>query len=512
MSPTPQAAIVQDPADLLLGKGSEWQSFSLKYANRHGLIAGATGTGKTISLQVLAEQFCRAGIPVFVTDVKGDLAGISQPGKSSSKLDERVQALGLPPIAFRGYPSVFWDVFGDQGHPMRTSISEMGPFLLARLLELSEAQEGALNIVFRVADEEGLLLIDCKDLRALLNHISEHAWEVSQSHGLVTKQTIAAIQRKLLVLEEQGATQFFGEPAFQVNDFFKTAPTGEGFVHILAASKLMLSPRIYATFLLWLLSELFEQLPEIGDSDKPRLVFFFDEAHLLFEDAPKILLEKIEQVVRLIRSKGVGVYFITQNPQDIPEDILGQLGNRIQHALRAFTPKDQKAIRDAAETFRANPAFKVEDAITELAVGEALVSTLQDKGVPSMVERTLIMPPSSRIGTITDAEREQILSASPFAANYSQGFDRESAYELLARRAQQKTAAQSSSGLPSSRAEPWGNKEPKPAPDPRETKPRANNRQSTGEALVKSVVRSVGSQVGREVGRALLRGILGSLK
>lgn len=513
MSPTPQTAAAENPAELLIGKSTDWQGMPLKYANRHGLIAGATGTGKTVTLQTLAEQFCRAGVPVFLADIKGDLAGISQPGSASPRIDERIQALGLPSVAFRGCPSVFWDVFGEQGHPMRTTVSEMGPFLLSRLLELSEAQEGALSIVFRVADEEGLLLIDCKDLRALLNHIAEHTEEVSQSHGLVTKQTIAAIQRKLMMLEEQGGTQFFGEPAFAVNDFFRPAPGGEGFVHVLAANKLMLSPRIYATFLLWLLSELFEQLPEVGDVEKPRLVFFFDEAHLLFEDAPKILLEKIEQVVRLIRSKGVGVYFITQNPQDIPEDVLGQLGNRIQHALRAFTPKDQKAIRAAAETFRANPAFKVEEAITELAVGEALVSTLQEKGIPGMVERTLIMPPSSRIGTISDAERQQIIKTSPFAANYGQAFDRESAYELLAKRTQQKTAAPAPSGLPSSRrADPWGEAPQKPAPAPREAKPRTSNRQSTGEALVKSVVRSVGSQVGREVGRALLRGILGSLK
>lgn len=503
----PATSFSDNGTDLLLGRSENWQSLALGYANRHGLIAGATGTGKTITLQVLAEGFSRSGVPVFMADVKGDLSGIAAAGTLSPKLEERLSILGISGFTFYAAPTVFWDVFGEEGHPMRTTISEMGPLLLSRLLELSEAQEGALSIIFRVADEEGLLLIDCKDLRALLNYVSEHAEAVSIKHGLVTKQTLAAIQRKLLTLEEQGATQFFGEPAFQINDFLRPGPGGQGMVHILAARKLMSSPRIYATYLLWMLSELFEQLPEVGDQQKPKLVFFFDEAHLLFEDAPKALTDKLEQVVRLIRSKGVGVYFITQNPQDVPEDVLGQLGNRVQHALRAFTPKDQKAIKAAAETFRDNPTFKVEEAITELAVGEALVSTLQEKGVPGMVERTLIVPPHSRIGPLTPQERSDVLRMSPFAIEYQQAIDRESAYELLAARAKKKTSGEKlkSTGSPPA---PWGQRDEAP----KTKKPRASTRQSTGEALVKSVVRSVGSQVGREIGRALLRGVLGSLK
>ena len=399
--------MTKDPTLFLGGGGQEYakpQTLALKYGNRHGLIAGATGTGKTVTLQILAEGFSNAGVPVFLADVKGDLSGLAQAGspehKLHPKLVERAMTIGLTDYDYRDFPVVFWDMFGLQGHPIRTTIIEMGPLLLARLLELNETQEGVLNIVFRVAEEEGLALLDLKDLRAMLVEVGERAKELSLTYGNVSTASIGAIQRRLLVMENQGADEFFGEPALELSDMIATTAGGKGRINVLAADKLMQSPRLYATFLLWLLSELFEELPEVGDPDKPKFVFFFDEAHLLFDDAPKALINKVEQVARLIRSKGVGVYFITQNPADVPDDILGQLGNRVQHALRAYTPRDRKALKAAAETFRPNPDFKTEKAILEVGVGEALVSTLEKKGVPSMVQRTLIRPPSSRLGPL----------------------------------------------------------------------------------------------------------------
>ena len=407
------------------------QELRLKYVNRHGLIAGATGTGKTVTLQILAEGFSKAGVPVFLSDVKGDLSGLAQAGspqhKLHEKLIERAETIGLSDYDYEAFPVVFWDMFGQQGHPVRTTVIEMGPLLLSRLLQLNDTQEGVLNIVFRVAAEEGLALLDLKDLRAMLINIGERSKELSMAYGNVSTASVGAIQRRLLVLENQGADQFFGEPALELSDMIATTPGGQGRINILAADKLMQSPRLYATFLLWLLSELFEQLPEVGDPDKPKFVFFFDEAHLLFDDAPKALVDKVEQVARLIRSKGVGVYFVSQNPQDIPDDILGQLGNRVQHALRAFTPKDRKALKAAAETFRENPAFKTDKAILEVGVGEALVSTLEKKGVPSMVERTLIRPPSSQLGPIAEGQRRDVIAASPVAGKYDKAVDRESA-------------------------------------------------------------------------------------
>ena len=398
---------------ILIGKGDTPQFLDLGLANRHGLIAGATGTGKTVSAQVLAEGFSAQGVPVFMADVKGDMSGIAQPGTPNPKLDERARAVGIAGYQQRGFPTVFWDLFGEQGHRVRATVSEMGPVLLARLLGVNETQEGVLAVAFEVADDQGLLLLDLKDLRALMNFVGEHANELSIQYGRVSTSSVGAIQRKLLMLEQQGGDHFFGEPAFDIQELMRTDLSGQGIINVLAADRLMSEPRLYATFLLWLLSELFEELPEVGDPPQPRLVFFFDEAHLLFEEAPKALLDKVEQVVRLIRSKGVGVYFCTQNPLDIPDDVLGQLGNRLQHALRAFTPRDQRAVRAAAETFRANPKLDVSEAITQLGVGEALVSTLHDKGVPSIVERTLICPPSSRIGPATAEERQTVMSRSP---------------------------------------------------------------------------------------------------
>ena len=427
------------------GGGPEYgaaQSLQLKYGNRHGLIAGATGTGKTVTLQILAEGFSDAGVPVFLSDVKGDLSGLAQAGspqhKLHEKLIERAETIGFSDYDYRDFPVVFWDMFGQQGHPVRTTIIEMGPLLLSRLLQLNDTQEGVLNIVFRVAEEEGLALLDLKDLRAMLVDIGQRAKELSLKYGNVSSASIGAIQRRLLVLENQGADDFFGEPALELADMIATTPGGQGQINILAADKLMQSPRLYATFLLWLLSELFEQLPEVGDPDKPKFVFFFDEAHLLFDDAPKALIDKVEQVARLIRSKGVGVYFISQNPADIPDDILGQLGNRVQHALRAYTPKDRKALKAAAETFRPNPDFKTDRAILEVGVGEALVSTLEKKGVPSIVQRTLIRPPCSRLGPCDAMVRAQAMTNSPVAGLYDTTADRESAYEILAARAARK--------------------------------------------------------------------------
>ncbi|HYQ73205.1 MAG TPA: helicase HerA-like domain-containing protein, partial [Gammaproteobacteria bacterium] len=400
--------MTEDPG-IFVGRGAQPVYLDPRLANRHGLIAGATGTGKTVSLQILAEDFSRRGVPVFLADVKGDLSGISQPGEEHPRLRERAGQIGLEDYAFEGFPAVYWDLFGRQGHRVRATVSEMGPLLLARLLSLNETQEGVLYAVFRIADDQGLLLLDLKDLRALLAFAGENARELTLEYGNIPRASVGAIQRRLLVLEQEGAGEFLGEPALDLFDFMRTGANGYGNINILAADTLMRYPKLYATFLLWLLSELFEELPEVGDPDKPRLVFFFDEAHLLFDDAPKALVDKVEQVVRLIRSKGVGVYFVTQNPLDIPDAILGQLGNRIQHALRAFTPRDQKAVRAAAETFRANPAFDAAGAIKELGVGEALVSMLGAKGTPGIVERTLIRPPSSRLGPATAAERQAMI-------------------------------------------------------------------------------------------------------
>src|SRR5687768_7221994 len=403
----------------------------LKFGNRHGLITGATGTGKTVSLQVLAEGFSNAGVPVFAADIKGDLSGIAAPGNGKQALVDRAREIGIDYTPDR-FPVVFWDLFGEQGHPIRATVSEMGPLLLARLFELNDVQEGILNIAVRVADDHSWPMIDLKDLRALLTYCAESEPEIDAKYGNVAKNSIGAIQRQLLMLENQGAQAFFGEPALDIRDFMRTDRDGRGVVNILAADKLMAKPRLYASFLLWMLSELFEELPEVGDLDKPKLVFFFDEAHLLFNDAPRPLLEAVEQVVRLIRSKGVGVYFVTQNPLDVPQTVLAQLGNRVQHALRAFTPRDQKAVKAAAGTFRQNPAFSSEKAITELGVGEALVSTLEGNGTPSMVERTLIAPPSGRVGPLSDDERKQVMKASALKGKYDQTLNSESAYEMLA--------------------------------------------------------------------------------
>ncbi|KIC42757.1 ATP-binding protein [Ruegeria sp. ANG-R] len=428
---------------IFIGGGGEdysvAQGLSLKYANRHGLIAGATGTGKTVTLQILAEGFSQAGVPVFLADVKGDLSGLAMPGSEAHKLHqaftERAAKIGFDAFSYAACPVTFWDLFGDQGHPVRTTVTEMGPLLLSRLMELSEAQEGILNIAFRVADEEGMPLLDLKDLQALLVWIGENRAQLSLRYGNVSTSSIGAIQRRLLVLENQGGTNLFGEPALDLVDLMRTDANGQGVVNILASDKLMGSPRLYATFLLWLLSELFEELPEVGDPEKPKLVFFFDEAHLLFDDAPKVLVDKVEQVARLIRSKGVGVYFITQNPADIPEDILGQLGNRVQHALRAFTARDRKNLRLAAETYRENPAFETETAIREVGVGEAVTSMLQKKGMPGIVERTLIRPPGSQLGPITKSERQAVIAASPMDTKYGTRIDRKSAFEILQARA-----------------------------------------------------------------------------
>ncbi|WEX07764.1 helicase HerA-like C-terminal domain-containing protein [Chelativorans sp. AA-79] len=486
----------------------------LKYANRHGLVTGATGTGKTVTLQILAQGFSDAGVPVFCADVKGDLSGIAMPGEGKDFLLKRAADVKLDPYTFEACPVIFWDIFGEKGHPIRATISEMGPLLLSRLMNLTEAQEGVINIAFRIADEEGLLLLDLKDLQALLSNVAERADEISAKYGNVSKQSVGAIQRSLLILEQQGGEHFFGEPALRIADLMRTTRDGRGLVSVLAADKLMMNPRLYATFLLWLLSELFEELPEVGDPDKPKLVFFFDEAHLLFDEAPKALVDRVEQVVRLIRSKGVGVYFVTQNPLDVPETVLAQLGNRIQHALRAYTPREQKAVKTAADTFRPNPDFDCFAAITQLGVGEALVSTLEAKGIPSVVQRTLIRPPSSRLGPITDAERQSLVQGSPVAGQYDKTIDRESAFELLQKRADAKAAE-------SNAAE----KEPEPAQqqgggwtlpdfgggnrtsDRRTSSRRSYQRQTVTEAAIKSVVRSVGTTLGRE----LIRGILGSL-
>lgn len=489
---------------IFLGTSDRPEYLQLKYANRHGLITGATGTGKTVTLQVLAEGFSAAGVPVFAADIKGDLSGISRMGQAQDWQAKRAQDIGFTDYRDDVFPTIFWDLFGRQGHPVRATISEMGPVLLSRILDLNDTQEGVLNIAFRVADEEGLLLLDLKDLRALLVDIQERSKEISARYGNVATATVGAIQRALLVLEQQGADHFFGERALEIADLMRTDTDGRGFVSILAADQLMQSPRLYATFLLWLLSELFEELPEQGDADKPRLVFFFDEAHLLFDGAPKALIDKVEQVVKLIRSKGVGVYFVTQNPVDIPEAVLAQLANRVQHALRAYTPREQKAVRVAAETFRPNPAFSTEEAITALGIGEALVSVLEDKGVPSMVGRTFIRPPSAQVGPINPAERDASLASSPVGGLYDTVTDRESAYEILQRRAEERQRADQRLEY-EAEAERAAREREKAE---RAAAPRRSTRQTPTEAAVNSFARSVANTLGREI----MRGILGGLR
>jgi DNA helicase HerA-like ATPase len=479
--------------DPILAAKGEHELFILpSMANRHGLISGATGTGKTVTLQVLAENFSRIGVPVFMADVKGDLSGLSRPGSENPRISERISSIGLSNFVYGESPVIFWDVFGAQGHPVRTTISEMGPLLLSRLLGLNDTQAGVLTLVFEIADDDRLLLLDLKDLRSMLRYVGDNSSSFTTGYGNISQASIGAIQRNLIALENEGGDVFFGEPALDLNDFFRTDPDGRGVINILAAEGLIRSPAIYATFLLWLLSELFEQLPEAGDPEKPRLVFFFDEAHLLFDNAPKALVDKVEQVARLIRSKGVGVYFVTQSPLDIPDVILGQLGNKVQHALRAYTPRDQKAVKAAAETFRANPALDTEKILTELGVGEALISFLDKDGRPNIVERALVRPPFSRIGPVNPEERAAVIGSSPLRGRYEEVTDRESAYEMLKGRAERAPAAT------------------KPA-----TKSPPRRRSDTVmEAMAKSAARSFGRQMataGRQATTEIIRGVLGSL-
>lgn len=501
-----------------------------KFANRHGLIAGATGTGKTVTLKVLAESFSRLGVPVFLADAKGDVSSLAQAGASNPKFDERIKSLGIDSIPFAASPVVFWDLFAEQGHPIRTTITEIGPLLLARMLNLNDTQEGVLSAVFRIADDQGMLLIDFKDLKAMIGYVSEHAAEFKAEYGNLSPASLGAIQRNLLALADQGGDQFFGEPSLNILDFIQTDSNGHGYINILAADKLMNTPKLYATFLLWMLSELFEQLPEVGDMDKPKLVFFFDEAHLLFDNASAALQEKIEQVVRLIRSKGVGIYFVTQNPLDLPESVLGQLGNRVQHALRAFTPKDQKAVKTAADTFRANPEFKVEQAITELAVGEALISCLDEQGTPQVVERAWVMPPYSSFSPISPEQRQTLISQSIVAGIYEKSLDRESAFELLQNKVverqqqavqieQEKQQAKEQEALAKQQAkeqealakqqareqERIAKEKQKEAE--REAKQREKLIQDTVGTFAKSAARSLGGSTGQKI----VRGLLGSL-
>ncbi|MDT3686143.1 MAG: DUF853 family protein [Pseudorhodoplanes sp.] len=535
----PAAALateIDPPGQIFVGKSDKPELLTLKLANRHGLVTGATGTGKTVTLQVLAEGFSRAGVPVFAADIKGDLSGVAALGEAKDFLVERAANMGLK-FQPDEYPVIFWDLFGEQGHPIRTTVSEMGPLLLARLLNLNDVQEGALNIAFRIADDQGLALLDFKDLRTILDAVApfgtkreadegtgnpqlDEIKRAVASYGNVTKQTIGTIQRALLVLENQGGEKFFGEPALELKDFMKTDREGRGYINILAADKLMANPRLYSTFLLWLLSELFEELPEVGDPDKPRLVFFFDEAHLLFDEAPKALLDKIEQVVRLIRSKGVGVYFVTQNPLDVPDKVLAQLGNRVQHALRAFTPRDQKAVQTAADTFRPNPKLKTGQVIMELGKGEALVSFLEAKGTPSIVERCMIRPPSARMGPITPAERSGIMAKSPVKGKYDTTIDSESAYEKLGKRVSREAAPAEAAQEESGGVGDWlggifG------------TNKKRGERLTTGQHVARSVARtvttaviggvaaSIGKQIGgrhgASIGRSIVRGTLGGI-
>ncbi|KQT45227.1 ATP-binding protein [Aureimonas sp. Leaf454] len=541
----------------------EGEYLDLKLANRHGLVTGATGTGKTVTLQILAEGFSEAGVPVFCADIKGDLSGIAARGEDKDFLVARAREIGLDPYYHDLYPVMFWDIFGEKGHPVRATIAEMGPLLLSRLMGLSEAQEGVLNIAFKIADEEGMLLLDLKDLQAMLAHVGENAEEIGRLYGNVAKQTVGSIQRALLVLEGQGAAEFFGEPALKIADLMRTDRDGRGYVNVLAADRLMMNPRLYSTFLLWLMSELFEELPEVGDPEKPKLVFFFDEAHLLFDGAPKVLTDRIEQVVKLIRSKGVGIYFVTQNPLDVPDAVLAQLGNRVQHALRAYTPREQKAVKVAAETFRPNPDFDSFEAITQLGVGEALVSTLAKGGVPSVVQRTLIRPPAGRVGPISDAERAEVRRASPVAGDYETRIDAQSAYEMLvgraeaqlSREAEQEKAeaegrararsAESSRRAEAARRRAEAPPEPEPSrggersgeieiggfrlpdfglgrrdepeeeePAPRRRAPASRGRSSGYErqTITETVLKQVGRTAASTVTNAILRGILGSLK
>ena len=514
-------------------------------ANRHGLITGATGTGKTVTLQSIAERLSFAGVPVFMADVKGDLSGMGAAGVVTPKLEARLKDLGLEGFQPYANPVAFWDVFGENGIPVRATISDMGPLLLARLLNLNETQGGVLQLVFKIADDQGLLLLDLKDLRAMVQHVGDNAKNFTTEYGNVAPASIGAIQRGLLTLEEQGGDIFFGEPMLDIHDLMQVDANGRGVINVLAAEKLVQSPALYSTFLLWLLAELFEQLPEAGDLDKPKLVFFFDEAHLLFTDAPQALTDKVEQVVRLIRSKGVGVYFVTQNPLDVPEKILGQLGNRVQHALRAFTPRDQKAVQAAAQTMRANPKFDAATVITELGVGEALISFLDEKGRPNVVDRSIVFPPASRLGPLTAGERQALIQASPLLATYGQTVDRESAYEIL--RGKPPASGPAPGAIPAPPAgrggldaNDWGNRggaqaQPRPAPQPREstpapqqesgggllgglgeiltgsTGPRGGHREGVLEAAAKSAARGMAGSVGRGIGNQILRGVLGSI-
>jgi uncharacterized protein len=488
--------------EILIGKGEQPVNLLAKYGNRHGLVAGATGTGKTISLLVLAEGFSRMGVPVFMADVKGDVSGLAMAGIASEKIQERVAQIGIEGFAHEASPVIFWDLYGKAGHPVRTTISEIGPSLLGRILEINDTQAGMLEIAFKLADDQGLLLLDLDDLRALLGFVADNRKEISKQYGLVSTQSVAAIQRALLSLEREGGESLFGEPALELSDLMRTDLNGRGIVNILVADQLILKPRLYSSFLLWLLSELFENLPEVGDLDKPKLVFFFDEAHLLFDDAPPMLRQRVEQVVRIIRSKGVGVYFCSQFPDDVPNDILGQLGNRIQHALRAYTPRDQKAVRTAAETFVANPKFDVAEVISQLGVGEALVSTLQEKGVPMPVERTLICPPRCRMGAVTPEERSAVRSRSPISGKYDSRVNRESAYEILNKRSISKESDEPPSARPEAEKPSerggilgdilWGSK----------------GREGMVQALAKQAARTVGSQIGRQILRGVLGGIL----
>jgi hypothetical protein len=519
--------MADDGKTILVGKGEKPEALTLAFGNRHGLITGATGTGKTVTLQVLAEGFSRAGVPVFAADIKGDLSGIAAAGEAKPAFVERCKTLGIEyqPDEF---PVMFLDIFGEQGHPIRATIAEMGPLMLSRMMDLNDAQEGVLNIAFRVADEQALALLDLKDLRAMLSFVAEHAAELQTKYGNVSPATVGTIQRQLLVLEAQGATKFFGEPALDIKDLMRTDRDGRGMISILTADKLMQNPRLYATFLLWLMSELFEEMPEVGDPEKPKLVFFFDEAHLLFNDAPKALLEKIEQVVRLIRSKGIGIYFVTQNPLDVPDTVLAQLGNRVQHALRAFTPRDQKAVRAAAQTFRPNPKLNTEQVITELGKGEALVSFLEGNGIPAMVDRTMIRPPSARLGVLTPEERKAVIGKSPIKGKYDTPVDAESAFEILQKRVQDGGASGGTAqgapvpegggllgGLGSVLGGLFG------------TNRARGERLSTGQRMAREITRtvtnrvagqvaanlgkSIGGSMGGSVGRAIVRGALGSI-
>ena len=508
---------------VLVGGGGEGQTvpqvLRLGYGNRHGLIAGATGTGKTITMQILAEEFSNAGVPVFLTDIKGDVGGMAMAGTPKDFLERRAAQIGLDGYGYQGCPVIFWDFFGAHGHPVRATMAEVGPLLLSRMLDLTEAQEGVINVAFRIADDEGLPILDLKDLRAILNFLGENQREISQRYGNVTTASIGAIQRKLLVLETQGAAHFFSEPALDLSDFMRLAPDGRGYVSILHAERLMRTPQLYATFLLWLLSQLFEELPEVGNPDKPKLVFFFDEAHLLFNNAPRALVEKIERVARLIRSKGVGVYFVTQNPDDVPDSVLGQLGNRIQHALRAFTARDQQALRRAAQTYRPNPRFDIADTIRDVGVGEAVTSFLEDKGNPGMAERTLIRPPASAMGPIDDGARRMVMLQSPVAGKYEQMVDSDSAHEMLARRAeaaaqeaQQALGADHGPDADSPREFNAARRyDGGRARAPRAVRTPARTPARRGDSPVDAFAKSFARQLGSRSGQALMRGVLGGL-